>query len=190
MKKAYVIVLILLSVLTLLSLALNGAVIFGMLKAQQIALDAQQAASNTVGDARSLVGGIEGDTFSYTLEVVQEIPVSASVPFREEISVPIRTTIPISTTVIIPIRAGILGTYDLDVPVQTMIPVNLDVSVPISHTVDIETSVPLEVDIPIEIPLSDTPLAGYLEELDDGLGKLEISLNRLEQQLQNPLNQE
>ncbi|HDQ70657.1 MAG TPA: hypothetical protein ENN19_01000 [Chloroflexi bacterium] len=188
MKKAYAVVLILLSVLTLLSLALNGVVIFGLSKARQIGLDAQQAASDTVADTRSLIKGIENDTFSYTLEVAQEIPISARVPFREEVSVPIRTTIPISTTVVIPIRAGILGTFDLDVPVYAMVPVSLDVTVPISHTVDIETTVPLNVDVPIEIPLSDTPLVGYLDELDSGLESLEISLGGLGKQLRNPLN--
>ena len=38
MKKGYLVALILLVMLTLLSLALNGVVIFGLLRAQEIAL--------------------------------------------------------------------------------------------------------------------------------------------------------
>ena len=187
MKKGYIIILILLTILTLLSLALNGAVIFGLLRARQIALDAEQVAMNAVTDARAIVAGIGDDTFSYTLEVNQEFPIATSIPFDEEITVPIKTTIPINTTVIVPIDAGLLGTFDVDVPVRTIIPVDLEFTVPVSKTVDIVATVPLNVDVPIEIPLAETPLAGYLEELDAALVRLEETLAHLEEELTNPL---
>jgi hypothetical protein len=188
MKKLYVVALILLTILTLLSLALNGVVIFGLVWARQIALDAQQTALNTVADARSIVTGVGDDTFSYTFKVQQEIPVNASVPFNDEITVPIRATIPISTVVIIPVNAGLLGTFDVDVPVRTMIPVNLDVTFPVSQTVDVATTVPLNVDVPIEVPLADTPLVDYMEKLDAGLARLEEALDRIEKRLTDPLH--
>jgi hypothetical protein len=190
MKKLYAIALIVLTVLTLLSLALNGVVIWGLRRARQIALDAQQAVENTVTDARDIVTGIGDDTFSYTFKLQQEVPIAAVVPVDEEVVVPIRATIPISTVVMIPINAGLLGTFDIDVPVRTMVPVSLDVAIPISHTVDIATTVLLDVEIPIEIPLAETPLVDYMEELDAGLGRLEEALNQLEQKLRNPLDRE
>jgi hypothetical protein len=186
MKRPYVIALIVLTVLTLLSLALNGVVIWGLLRAQQIALDARQTVQDTVTDARAIVAGVGDDTFSYTLKVQQEVPVEALVPLEEEVVVPIRATIPISTVVIIPINAGLLGTFDIDVPVRTMVPVSLDVAIPISHTVNIATTVLLDMEVPIEIPLAETPLVDYLEELDAGLGRLEEALERLEHKLANP----
>jgi hypothetical protein len=186
MKKLHLIALILLATLILLSLALNGVVIFGLMRARQIALHAQQAALNTVTDARSIVVGVGNDTFSYTLEVQQEIPVNTSVPFNEEITVPIRTSIPISTVVIIPVNAGVLGTFDLDVPVRTIIPVDLSVSFPVSQTVDIATTVPLDIAVPIKVPLAETPLASYMEELDAGLARLEEAIVQIEKQLTDP----
>lgn len=186
MKKLYTIALIVLTVLTLLSLALNGVVIWGLLRAQQIALEARQVVQDTVSDARAIVAGVGDDTFSYTLKVQQEVPVEALVPLEEEVVVPIRATIPISTVVIIPINAGLLGTFDIDVPVRTMVPVSLDVAIPISHTVNIATTVLLDVEVPIEIPLAETPLVDYLKELDAGLGRLEKALERLEHKLANP----
>jgi hypothetical protein len=186
MKKLYLVALIVLTLLTLISLALNGVVIFGLLRAQNVALDAQQVGLGVVTEARSAITDVGDDTFAYTFEVRQDIPVETSVPFREEVIVPIRATIPISTVVIIPINAGLLGTFDIDVPVRTLIPVNLDLTVPISHTVDIATVVPLNVDVPIEIALAETPLVDYIVELDAGLASLEEALVQLEEKLTVP----
>ena len=171
MKKSYLIALIVLAVLTLLSLTLNVVVILGLLQARQIALD-------TVTDARAILTGVGDETFSYTFELDQEIPVAASVPFHEDITVPVHTTLPISTVVVIPINAGLLGTFDIDVPIYTVIPVDLEFTVPVSKTVVIATTVPLNVDVPIEIPISETPLVGYLEELDAALARIEAWLEQ------------
>ena len=185
MSKVYIIILILLAMLTLCSLALNGVTIFALLQARQIGLDASQTALDTVTDARAMVTSIGEDTFTYTFEVQQEIPISTSVPFDEEVTVPIHTTVPISTVVMIPIDAGLLGTFDVDVPIRAAIPVNVEVVVPISQTVSIATTVPLDVDVPIAIPLAETPLVGYLDELDAVLAQLEQAVIRLEGKLAN-----
>ena len=168
MKKGHAFLLILLTLLTLLSLALNGVIIYGLLQAREIALA-------TVADARTIVTGIGDETFSYTFEVDEEIPVAASVPFREEITVPVQTTVPISTTVVVPINLGITK-YNLELPIRTLVPINLDFTVPVSKTVHVATTVPLDLKVPIEIPLADTPIVGYLEGLDADLGKLEEKL--------------
>jgi hypothetical protein len=170
MKKGYLIALIVLTVLTLLSLTLNGAVIYGLLQAQRIALGA-------VSDARAIVSSIGDVTISYTVEVDQEIPVAASVPFYEEVIVPVNTVLPVDTIVVIPIDLGVTS-YDLEVPINTIIPVDLEIAVPISKTIEVVTTVPLDVDVPIEIPLADTPLADYLEELDAALTRMEARLKR------------
>jgi len=170
MKRGYIVILIVLSVLTLVSLALNAVVIYGLLRARQVALA-------TVADTRTLVAGIGDDTFSYTFQVKQEIPIAATIPVDEKITVPVKTTVPISTTVTVPIDLGIT-TYDLKVPIRTVIPVNVSFTVPISQTVDISTTVPLDVAVPIQIPLADTPLAGYLEDLDAALAKVEARLQQ------------
>ena len=185
MKKILVIALISLTLLTLLSLTLNGVVIFGLLRARQTALDVRQTILNAVHDARSIVTGVGDDTFAYTLEVQQEIPIEASVPFDEVVIVPVNTVIPIDTTITVPIDLGIT-TYDLEVPIQAIIPVDLEFAVPISQTVDVSTTVLLNVDVPIEIPLDETPLVDYMEELDAGLGRLEADLDQLEEKLALP----
>ncbi|HEY66670.1 MAG TPA: hypothetical protein G4N97_00170 [Thermoflexia bacterium] len=170
MRKAYLVILIVLAILTLLSLTLNATVILSLMRARQIALD-------TVADARALVTDIGDDTFSYTLEVNQEIPIATGIPFNEEVTVPINTTIPINTTVIVPIDLGVT-TYNLEVPIRTVIPVDLEFTVPVSQTVSIATTVPLDVDVPLEIAIAETPLVGYLEQLDAALAQIEARLRQ------------
>jgi hypothetical protein len=169
MTKGYRIVLIVLALLTLVSLALNGATILWSLYTRQITL-------TVLSGARATVADVGDETFSYTFEVNREIPIAASVPISKSVVVPIRATIPVSTVVIIPVNAGILGTFDVDVPIRTMIPVSLDVTVPISETVNIATVVQLDLEVPIEIPIAETPLAGYLESLDAALRQIEVRL--------------
>jgi hypothetical protein len=168
MKKGYLIALIVLSVLTLLSLTLNGLVIFGLLQARQIALGA-------LADTRTIVTGIGDDTFTYIIKVKQDFPIATSIPFNEEVTVPISTTIPINTTFVVPINLGVTS-YNLEVPVRTVFPVDLEFTVPVSQTVDIATTVSLDVDVPIEIPIADTPLVDYLEEVDAALAQIEAKL--------------
>jgi len=173
MKKGNVVVLVVLTALTLVSLVLDGIVIYGLAQARRIALEA-------VGNARAVLDGIGDDTFSYALKVDQEIPISASVPFNQEVRVPIQTTLPISTVVEVPIDAGLLGTFDVEVPVRAVVPVNLEVAIPVSKTVDIATTVFLNTSVPIEIPIADTPLHSYLEQIDTALESAEVRLRHPE----------
>jgi len=169
MKKGYVVLMVFLTSLILFSLGLSGITLYGLVQARQIALDA-------VTQVRAMLEGMRDDTFSYTLVVDQEIPIAASVPFAERISVPLQTTLPISTVVTVPLDAGLLGTFDVQVPVQTLIPVDLEVVVPVSQTIDIATTVSLNTAVLVEIPISDTPLSGYLEEIDAALESAELKL--------------
>jgi hypothetical protein len=173
MKKGYTLALVVVAILVAASAVLNGMLVFGFLKARNLAL-------NIVSDARGLVNDAADDTLSYEVEVNQSIPIQTTVPFNQEITVPFRSALPISTVVSIPIKAGILGTFDIDVPIRTVVPVNVEVTVPVSQTVHISTTVPVNLAVPIDIPMAETPLVAYLPQI--------VSLlNRVEVLLQNPL---
>lgn len=174
MKTVYVIILVLLVVLMLLLLTSSALALAGVLWLREIAL-------TSVASARTAIPDIGEETFSYTLEVEQEIPVAASIPINENITVPVHTTVPISTVLTVPIDAGLLGTFDINVPVQTIIPVDIEFSVPIRKTISFSTTVNLDVDVPIEIPLAETQLPHYIEQLD-------TALERLERELEDPLS--
>jgi hypothetical protein len=171
MKRLYVIALILLGVLTLLSLVLNGIVIFQFLRLRCVA-------HGVVADTRALITELTDDTFSHTVEIDQEIPISTDLPFNEAMTVPINTVVPISTTVVVPVDLG-FTTYNLAVPIDTVFPVDMEVTVPFSQTVGITTAVPIDVDVPVEIAIADTPLVDYLDELDAKLEEIDAQLGCL-----------
>lgn len=172
MKRGYVAALIVLAILTLLSLAFNAIVILEFLQLRR-------AAHRVVTDARALVEEISDDTVSYTVELDQEIPISTEIPFSESISVPINTVVPIDTTVVVPVDLR-FTTYNLTVPIETVFPVDMEVTVPVSQVIDVTTVVPLNVDVPIEIAISETPLADYLADVN-------ATLKRTEDQLERPI---
>lgn len=170
MKRGYWAALIALALLTVLSLALNGILVFEF-------LEVRRSAHRIVVDTRSLVTDFAQDTFTYTVNVDQEIPVSTEIALNEAFSVPINTVVPLSTTVVVPVDLR-LATYKLAVPIQAVFPVSTQVTVPFSEVIDVATIVPLDVDVPIEVTVADTPLAGYLEVVSDTLKQTEEDLER------------
>lgn len=172
MGRRYLVVLTVLSILTLLSLALNGIVLFGFLQFRQ-------TAQGVVSDAQALLAEMSDDTISYTVQLDQDIPISTDVPFNEVFSVPVNTVVPISTTVRVPVDLG-FRTYRLTIPIETIVPVDVEATVPVSQVVDVTTVVPLQIAMPIEIPVAETSLAGYFRDTD-------VMLERLEEQLERPI---
>lgn len=170
MRRGYLVALIGLTALTLLSLIVNAVMIVELIWWRQHIL-------TEIADIRAIVRAISEETFSYTFEVDQEIPVAAEIPVSQEITVPINTTVPVTTTVIVPINIGVT-TYNLKVPINTVFPVDIEVTVPVSQTVDIVTTVPLDIEVPVEIIIADTPLVGHLDQLDAILADTAAHLNR------------
>ena len=168
MKVIYVIALVLLALLTIFSAVFNAAMILALVEAREIALV-------TVSDTRKAVAGISNDTFAYTYHIEQDFPISVSVPFEDEFTVPVQTTIPVNTTIVVPIDLGIT-TYNLRVPINMAFPVDMEFTVPISKTIDFSTTVPVQLDFPIEIPIAETSMGSYLEEVGVTLELLEYKL--------------
>jgi len=164
MNRVYPVALIALTLLTILSLALNVVVIHAI-------MEVRETAHGIVSDARGLVANLADASFSYTVEVDQEFPISTEFPFSKTMTVPVNTVVPIDTQV---------TTYNLRIPINTVFPVDMEFTVPISQVVDIETVVPMEVSVPIEIAIPETPLVGHLSDL-------EAALKRTEERLERPL---
>jgi len=79
------------------------------------------------------------------LEVDQVFSVSTSVPFRDEIVVPVDDVIHIDER----FETRVLG-QDISIPIRGDIPIKLSVSVPI------DKEFPVEADIPVQFPISET----------------------------------
>ena len=93
--------------------------------------------------------------FDIPIAINQEFPIEAEIPldlpFGDEFTVPINKTIPI----------------DMEIPVN--LPVETEVVVPINLTVPIAMEVPVVMDIPIDIPLNETPFGAYMKDLSQTL---------------------
>lgn len=172
MKNVHSVTLIALTVLTLLSLAFNVVVIQGMMQVRE-------TAHGIVADARILVANLAADTFTYSVEIDQDFPISTEFPFSQTMSVPINTVVPINTTVVMPVDLGIT-TYNIRVPINTVFPVDMEFTVPVSQVVDIDTVVPFSMTVPVEIAVPETPLADYLVDVEE-------ALERTEERLELPL---
>lgn len=155
MKRSYRVLTILSVMLSVVSLLLVSALIFQLLQSRGVA-------RAIIADGQMLVTEFSDDTFSYTVELDQSIPISTSIPFSQTVTVPFKAVLPVNTTIVVPLDLG-FTTYNLSVPIRTTFPVDLEVTVPFSETVDVSTVVPVELTVPIEIAISDLPLADYLE---------------------------
>lgn len=200
----------LLWVIVLISLGLNGLLIYGLLTAraqagQEAARVATALRDNPMGDFEIPVNVDESlpinlnvpfkDTF--TVEISETIPVSTSVLFEEDIAIPIRETVRVQENVQvfvvipvinqrvpinIPIGANIPIALDINVPVSYEIPVETDIPVNFVVEVPVETEVPIETEVPVKL---DFPVTVPMQDLEINtfLNELQASLEELAQML-------
>jgi hypothetical protein len=150
-----------LTIMLVISLGLHAATIFTLWQARSAA----RAQALTFADEVRAAGE---SVVTLDVPLNQPIPIAASVPIRKTLQVPIDTSIDIDTTFDVPLRTP-LGNYTIPVPFRGQIPVKLTAPVTIDETVQISTTIQLDTRLAIDLPISDTPLAGYLERLRQGL---------------------
>jgi len=133
---------------------------------QRNAVKAADIAAATLDQART-------QSISYTARVNQNVPVNAVINIDEHFSIPIKTNVPIKTTVVVPVTIPIIGEIvNLSVPIDTVVPVDTTVSVPVKKTFSVKGSSPISIDVPIEIPIADTPLGKVIDSLKSWLLKI------------------
>jgi len=178
---------LILFLLVFFSLGLNWYLITQLLQARQQALGLVQefkpVAQDTLEQVDSDLADFQTATFEFQVEIDQQLPIAAEIPFNETIDVPIKATIPIKqqiqTTIMLdPFQAGLEIPTDIDVPVEVEVPIDMVVPVKIERTVPISTVVPINLDVPVIIDIGDTELVGYIEKLRQGLDRLNASLEQ------------
>jgi hypothetical protein len=150
-----------LTLMLALSLALHAATIYTLWQARNAARTQAQALAAELDDAA-------GEVITIDVPLDQPIPIQASVPIRKTIQVPIDTTIDIDTRFTVPLETP-FGTYDVPVPFKGQVPIKLTAPVTIDETVEISTTINLDTTLALALPVRETPLAGYLEQLRQGL---------------------
>lgn len=175
-------------ILVLLSLGLNGLLIWQwwtfQQQTQQTIQQLRPLLQANLAQASADLESFAQSTIEFDLQVQQEFPVQVEAPFRETLEIPIQTTVPISqeiqTTIMVSPLPGVNIPTEVTVPVNLEIPIDLTIPISIDRTIPISTTVPLDINVPIAIDVSETGLAVYLERLRAGLDSFEQALSALE----------
>ncbi len=186
MSKTAKATLVLLFILVLLSLGLNGFLLWQWRSFQQQVVGLGQTTRTALSQAVADLDTFQGSTIQFELQANERIPIQAEIPLNQTLQVPIQTTIPITqninTTVTVDIpELGVSLPLDVTVPLDIEVPVDLNVPVVIDQSVPISTTVPVNLKAPISIKISETELAGYVERLRAALISIEKALSDVAQ---------
>ena len=173
--------------LVVISLALNLYLINKWNQTQQqfanMAAGIKPVVTETFDNADEKLAAFQESTLTFNVQIDQELPISAEIPFNETIEIPVQLTVPVNeriqTTVNVdPFNTGFKVPMEIDIPIDMEFPIDEVVSVTIERTIPISTTVPLQLAVPININIADTDLAPFIDELRKGLGDLESSVDQ------------
>jgi len=157
--------LVVLTILVVISLALNAYFFLVIAGFRQGALD-------MIANARVSLAMLGREPFVIQVDVDQVIPFNTTVPISETFVLPLDIDYPLSTVINTYFNIPLLGRQEVAIPIEAIIPIQytlevpLQVEVPISLTYHLQTSVPVEVALPPEIGLS---LDEMLRQVEEGL---------------------
>lgn len=171
-----------LSVLVLISLALNVFMLWQWLAFQQQIVDMIEASQGTLAQAVTSLNDLQNLRIEMTVPVKKDIPVSMQVPINETMKVKISQTFKLEKTVSIPpIKINGVDVPMNPVPLNMDVPVNFEQNVPINISVPISTTIPVDFEVPVVLDLKDTGLATYIGQLQQMLVSINESISDLPQ---------
>ncbi|MFC2030236.1 hypothetical protein ACFLWA_05860 [Chloroflexota bacterium] len=160
-SKALWVVVSLSLALSLLSLALNAALIYKLLETRQRAIDG-------IDQAIAALDGLATEGFHYEFVFDQTIPFSGDIPFKQDIVFPFEGNIPFKSTVKVPVDMGILQT-EIEVPVDTNVYISTSVPIHVDETIHVDTEIPVSMTIPIDIQPGDPEIQKLIDSLRERL---------------------
>ena len=111
----------------------------------------------------TMLDSLAQEVIVYNFEIDQAVPMKADVPFRRSMDIPVNTVIPIDQELTVPFTTP-AGEVTLDVPVKTDFPINTVIPVDFDETITVDSVVQLNTTLPVEIDLARTSLAPYLAQ--------------------------
>ncbi len=150
--------------LLFLSLGLHAWTLFTL---YQVRTMAHEQVSNLAEQIRLA----QEEIITIELPISQNIPIYADIPIEETFIVPVDTTVSIQKEVTVRVAGQPFAVpLDMDIPINATVPVNINETIPVSTTVAFNTN------IPIAIPLRETRVHDYLEQLHRTLTDIEDDL--------------
>jgi len=154
-----------LSVLVVVLLLFNGALILAWLKARSAALD-------VLASVRNSVAVMGREPFETVVHIDQEIPLNTVVPVSQTLTVPLDIEYPLSTSVNTYFNLPVLGQQEVAIPIDTVIPIQYDLTVPLHMDYPISMTYRLQMDVPISVEIPDeirAPVDQFLEQIESAL---------------------
>lgn len=111
-------------------------------------------------------------TVRYDFPLQQTFPFSTSIRINETLDVPIDMIVPVRQQITVPVEVPLVGNVELPVTLNFDVPVSTTVSVVLDREIPIETSVDLDTVVPLELQLDQPPLGDVLRELEEALRDL------------------
>lgn len=96
----------------------------------------------------------EDGVLTYTVSIPEGTPLSLDVPVRERFAIAVDTVIPINTTVRVPFDTPV-GRRAITLPIRTDIPLRTTLPLDVRHTFRLRTRTTSEIQIPVQIRLRD-----------------------------------
>lgn len=155
-------------VIAVLSLALNVVLITRLDRAR---LGALQALDRT--DQR--LGSLGDVSIQRTFAIRESFSTSGTIPFKQDMLVPISTTVPISSSMDVDVDT-LLGKMTVPVSYNANVPVNMQMPVHVEQTVPYSLTVPVNLDIPFELHLSELGVQSAVDEARQELRQLRAAL--------------
>lgn len=135
---------------------LNLALLYALNLARLTAIEALSKAEVTLDK-------LSEEVVVYDVQINQGVPLKADVPFNQQMDIPIKAVIPIDQEMNLPFKTP-AGEIMLNVPIRADFPVDTIVPLDFNQTIKVDTVVQLDTTVPVEIAVSKTALAGYLEQ--------------------------
>jgi hypothetical protein len=182
LDQGVVLVLVVLFLIALLSLGVSGYLLWQWLALRLQGKALARKALDALSSLRRELCGLDDATFEHLLQIDQTLPIHVVIPFREQLEVPIQTTVPIDQAIETSFSLQLPGfsvrvPVDLVIPVQFDVPIDMTVPVEVDRDVPVSTTVPITLDVPLVVRLADTGLKRYVDLLDQGLADLEQELS-------------
>ncbi len=153
----------------LISLIIHALTISALFRVRDILRLQLSSAASQIAEARQ-------QTVHYDFPIKQNFPFKTTVNISETLDVPINEKFPINQTFNVPLDLNSFipgaGTYSVPLPVNITVPVSTTIHVPIHRQIPFETTINVDTSVPLDIDLKQPPLGDLLKRVEASLRDL------------------
>lgn len=147
---------------------LLGAVVQNRNQVQALTGNGTAFAANNLAELQDVVADLQSSTIIYTVPLDTRLPIELNVPINRDTILTPRNVVTLTEPVQLQAPAAILfpgGGGNLNASVTITLPEGLELPVDLNMDVRLATSIPVQLDVPVRIPLNETELGPQFARL-------------------------